>query len=103
MDYQLVLQFACHSEEDFDSVIETEEQVASVLGGSATIDGHDSGSGQANIFILTSSPLIAFSQVKKLLESKGLLQSSFKAAYRLVQGNQYTVIWPESSGEFIVI
>lgn len=74
MDYQLVLQFACNSEEDFDSVIQMEDQLASVLGDSAIIDGHDSGSGQANIFIFTSSPVVAFNQMKWLIESNGLLQ-----------------------------
>jgi hypothetical protein len=97
MDYQLVLQFACNSEADFDSVIETEDQLISVLDGSAFVDGHDSGSGQANIFILTAAPVITFSQVK------GLLQGKFKAAYRSVTGNQYTILWPEDLGEFSVL
>ena len=97
MDYQLVLQFACNSEADFESVIETEDQLISLLDGSAVVDGHDSGSGQANIFILTSAPAITFSKIK------GLLQGKFKAAYRSVTGNHYTVLWPEGLGEFSVL
>jgi hypothetical protein len=103
MEYELVLQFACSSDADFDSVIETEDQLVSALGESGVVDGHDSGSGQANIFILTSAPIITFSQVRGLLQSKGLLKGKFKAAYRSVTGSQYTVLWPESSGEFSVI
>jgi len=103
MEYQLVLQFACNSAEDFDSVIEAEDQLVSVLDESAIVDGHDSGSDQANIFILTSAPIITFNQVKGLLQRKGLLQGRFKAAYRSTTCNQYTVLWPESSGEFSVI
>lgn len=98
-----MLQFACNSDADFNSVIETEDQLVSVLGESAVVDGHDSGSGQANIFVFTSAPIITFRQVSELLQSKGLLQGRFKAAYRLATGNQYTILWPESSGEFSVI
>lgn len=97
MDYQLVLQFACSSTADFDAVIEIEDQLISVLGESAVVDGHDSGAGQANIFILTSAPAITFTQVK------GLLQGQFRAAYRPAMSNHWTVLWPDGSGEFSVL
>jgi hypothetical protein len=102
MNYQLVLQFPAESLNDFDSLVELEDELIQVSGQSAEIDGHDFGSGEANIFILTSDPANTFSVIKPKLESKGLLGKA-TVAHREIDGEDYTVIWPEKfSGEFTV-
>jgi hypothetical protein len=41
--FQLVLQFDCESPEALDAIVEIEEQLISLLGESAEVDGHDIG------------------------------------------------------------
>ena len=103
MRYQLTLQFHGDSLDDYDAIIALENELNEELGDSAEVDGHDVGSGQANVFILTSDPLTTFQRAKPVLERKQYLQAA-RAAYRPVQGEHYTVIWPENSTtEFRVI
>ena len=66
------------------------------LGDSADVDGHDFGSGTGNIFIFTSDPAATFDRARAVLESRQQLQT-VTAAYREVEGERYTVIWPEDS------
>ena len=68
------------------------------LRGTAKVDGHDVGSGERNIFIFTSDPAATFHQARPVLEREYQLES-VTAAYREVEGEQFTVIWPEDSGE----
>ncbi len=96
MKYQLVLQFSGDSEEDFDAVVALEDQLIDELGEDAEVDGHDSGSGQTNIFILTDDPSATFQAAKPLLQKAKRL-SSLTAAYRDVEGEDYTVLWPPDS------
>lgn len=67
MQYILVLQWPGDSVADFDKLISMEEQVAAVLGQYASVDGHDSGSGEINIFIETGRPTEAFADAAKAL------------------------------------
>jgi hypothetical protein len=55
---QLVLQFATTEGLDsYDKLIRFEKTLIPVLGKSAEVDGHDFGSSEINIFILTEDPL----------------------------------------------
>ena len=101
MKYQLVLQFRGDSLADFDALVALENRLIEDLGGSAKVDGHDFGSGEMNIFILTSDPTATYSRVQRTLQSAGLLQPA-TAAYREVAGERYTVLWPEGQTEFKV-
>jgi hypothetical protein len=61
MRTQLVLQFT--TDEDlgsFDNLIGFEEALSSLIGETAEVDGHDFGSGEMNIFILTDDPVATF-------------------------------------------
>jgi hypothetical protein len=49
MRYQLVLQFRGDSLADYDQMIALEDRLIEDLGHSAGVDGHDCGSGEANI------------------------------------------------------
>lgn len=96
MRYQLVLQFRAESLSDFDELVSLEDRLISDLGSSADVDGHDFGSGTANIFILTSEPEMTFRKVHERLQEDGRLQPAI-AAHRPVDGGNYTVIWPKDS------
>ena len=98
MQYQLTLQIRGDSLDDYDAMIALEDELAEELGDSADIDGHDVGSGETNIFILTSDPVATFCRMKPVLERTRHLQA-VTVAYREVKGERYTVIWPEGSQE----
>lgn len=96
MKYQLVLQFRGDSLDDYDAMVSLEDKLIADLGSSANVDGHDCGSGETNIFIYTSDPAETFRTARLTLENEGRLQT-VTAAYRLVDGEDYTVIWPEGA------
>jgi hypothetical protein len=99
--HQLVLQFAANSLRDYDDLVALEQQLAAELGGSE-VDGHDMGSGEANIFILTADAQTTFRQLVPLLQRSGRLPE-VTAAYRRTDEDRYHVLWPEdSSREFSV-
>jgi hypothetical protein len=100
--FQLVLQFACDSTEDFDTVLELEELLVSILSASDSLDGHDVGASQANIFIHTKDPAKVFKRCQALLEGSSQCVS-YKAAYRSLAGSSYTVLHPKGSSEFTVV
>ena len=96
MKYQLVIQFPAESLADFDEMVALEDRLIADLGTSAKVDGHDFGSGTANIFIFTTEPEMTFWRVRQRLQQEGRLES-VTAAHRPVNGNDYTVIWPKDS------
>jgi hypothetical protein len=101
MRYQLVLQFAADTLADYDALVAMEHQLMEVLGENV-VDGHDMGSGEANIFILTSDPQNTFRQLAPVLVRAGRM-SAVTAAYRRIDENSYHILWPEnSSREFSV-
>ena len=100
--YQLVLQFHGDSLPDFDTLVALEDELIERLGDSADVDGHDVGSGQTNIFIFTPNPAAAFTRIRPLLERRKQLPA-VTAAYREVEGEHYTVIWPECSQQAFAI
>jgi hypothetical protein len=96
MQYQLTLQFCGDSLDDYDAMVALKDDLMEHLGNSADVDGHDVGSGQNNIFILTADPAATFLRLRPLLETRRQLQA-VTVAYREVEGDRYTVIWPEGS------
>jgi hypothetical protein len=100
MQYQLKLQIPGDSLDDYDAMIALESELIEELGDSADVDGHDVGSGETNIFIFTSDPSDTFDRIRRILEQRGHLPA-VTVAYREVNGERYTVMWPEGSqGEF---
>jgi len=67
MHYQLVLQFGGNTLSDYNEMVELEDLLIENLGKSAEVDGHDCGSGETNIFILTSDPARTFGKVRQTL------------------------------------
>ena len=102
MRYQLILQFRGSSLEDYDTMVALEEELISELGVTARVDGHDLGSGEANIFIFTADPRQTFRQAMPALDRCGGLKN-VKAAFREVGSDFLTVIWPEGASEKFTI
>ncbi|MDR6840287.1 hypothetical protein [Pseudoxanthomonas sacheonensis] len=101
MQYQLVLQFNGDSLSDYDALIALEDDLIQELGNTGDVDGHDIGSGETNIFILTLKPEITFHRAKAVLDRTQLL-GAVTAAYRAVTGQTFTVLWPAHRQEFRV-
>jgi hypothetical protein len=99
--YQLVLQFPAVSVH-LDDLIAIEDELMEAVAPPATVDGHDFGSGEGNIFVLTDDPMVTFEMVLPVL--KGLSRDrDATVAYRAVGRDEFTVIWPKGFvGEFSV-
>lgn len=101
MKYQLVLQQSGSSMADFDQLVDLECELEDILGDAADVDGHDFGSGEANIFILTDTPNETFKTVRTHLEESGNL-SSMRIAYREIESDAFKVLWPDGVTDFKV-
>ena len=93
MKYQLVLQWPNSSLEDFDSLICIEDQLIDQLTESHEVDGHDAGTGEMNIFIITSNFESAFEEVRTILQGDDLW-ADIRIGYREVDGHEYSALWP---------
>ena len=104
VEYQLVLQFTCNSMEELDAVVALEEALMAELPGNlADVDGHDSGSGEANIFILTSAPNETFERARGVVSGFSGLARGLRAAYRRLDSHEYSVLWPPGETRFALV
>jgi hypothetical protein len=99
--YILVLQWPADSDADFEALISMEEQLGAAIGRYASVDGHDFGSGEMNIFIVTERPTEAFADVANVLREDPRW-GTLRAAYREAQGGTYEILWPEGLQNFSV-
>ena len=99
--YMLVLQWAGSSMSDYDALIKSEEALKSTLTGGATVDGHDMGSGEMNIFVETNDPVKTFAEVEAAMRLSSLW-TEMRAAYREIDGGEYKVVWPPGLSTFRV-
>jgi hypothetical protein len=104
MKTQLVLQWQEESSNiDFEGIVEIEEMLRRHLPKQQSyVDGHDYGSGEGNIFILTDDPQLSFKQVERIL-STDERWADVRVAYRPLSGHDFTIIWPKGLTEFNVI
>jgi hypothetical protein len=105
--YQLVVQFPSEDDRDVEALhrlTDLEERIDAVLPDESNdmVDGHDMGSGEINIFIFTNTPGETFRRIRPLLGEHGP-RAEYRAAYREVRGDSYTILWPEDLTEFEVI
>jgi len=88
--------------QEFDNLVALERELEEALEGTALVDGHDMGSGEANVFVHCEDPEATFARCLPLVDEKGFL-TQLSAAYRPFGGEAYTRLWPVSSkSEFIV-
>lgn len=102
MKYQLVLQFGAAFLEDFDRLVALEDQLLSELSAFATVDGHDFGLGQFNIFILTDDPETVFGKAQEIVVAQGV-PNAMQSAYRKMGSENYVILSPSSLTEFRVL
>ena len=101
MKYQFVIQWSADSIKDYDAMIVVEDALIEQLTDGHEVDGHDSGSGEINIFMLTNDFGRAFEEVKSILHAEGMWKG-VRIAYREVDKSRYTVLWPQGLREFII-
>ena len=97
--YQLVLQLRSSAREAFDAMVRLEEPLELLLGDLATVDGHDAGVGEVNVFILTDHPIRVFDKVRVLPEVARLLPN-LRVAYRRIGEDEFQVLHPTGPYEF---
>jgi len=97
--YQLVLQFPLKNgdQKELDALLAVEENIESVSD-SFEVDGNDFGSGEMNIFILTDDPEASLRTVRPKL--KGI--DGWAAAFRALDSETFTILWPPDKGAFEV-
>jgi hypothetical protein len=76
-----------------------EEHVTQALGDLGKIDGHDTGSGEMNLVIVTQKPIDALAALRGLAEIPDA-KPELKAAYRQVGTEDFEVLYPEGSFRF---
>jgi hypothetical protein len=101
MKYQLVLQLPASCVEDYDELIELEETLVGHLTKLGQVDGHDAGSGEMNIFILTDSPKAAFDRIRQMTAMRDVIPN-LKVAYREIGKEDYTILYPEGLARFAI-
>lgn len=101
MEFMLVLQLSGSSLADYDELIELEDAVRAVIEDAGTVDGHDIGSGERNIFIFTGDPKRTFEAVAKVFQHKGVLDS-LKAGFRVVGDDAFKPLYPSDLASFAV-
>ncbi|MFL6678143.1 MAG: hypothetical protein ACJ8IK_07365 [Burkholderiaceae bacterium] len=102
MKYKLVAQWRSDLMDSYDAMIRTEDALCEFLTDQHSVDGHDVGTGEVNIFVDTDDVQAAFSEVKAILLAEGQWDG-VRIAYRLRLGEKYSILWPESLREFRVM
>ena len=88
--------------EDFDRLVALEDRLIEKLGDVVAVDGHDFGSGEFNIFILTDDPATVFGRAHGIVVNQGV-SNVMRSAYREMDGENYVILWPASLTEFSVL
>jgi hypothetical protein len=101
MKYQLVLQFPADSLADFDELTNLEQALDESLSGIGQVDGHDFGAGEFNLFIVTDDPARVFRLAGPIIETRRHIQQ-LKAAYRELQDEKFTMLWPPGLQHFSI-
>ena len=99
MRFQLVIQFRPAGVLDIEKLVAIEDALIAELGDSAIVVGHDTGSGEFNIFVVTDDPKESFVRAQRLLE--GLKpEGTMNVAYRDLDDERFVILWPPNSSEF---
>ena len=88
--------------EDFDRLVALENRLIEELDHASMVDGHDFGLGKFNIFILTDDPASVFGRVYGVVINQGV-PNVMQSAYREMDGEEYTILWPSSLTKFSVL
>jgi hypothetical protein len=100
--YQLVFQFPFLDAdlEQFDKVIALEDQLAEATEDDpiAEVDGHDAGSGEMNIFLMTNEPRGTYKKLQTIIRGSAANHATggHRAAYRAIDEDDYHLLWPDN-------
>lgn len=83
-------------------MIELEETIMRSLGNLGKVDGHDAGSGEMNIFILTDHPKLAFQGIRQLLGTRDFMPG-LKVAFREIGKDEFTILHPSGLSYFAIV
>lgn len=89
------------SRSDFETLIGLEHELRASIGGLGNVDGHDMGSGEMNIFVLTAHPIRVF-EAARTLPTFAQVMPKLKVAFREVAGETYEVLHPQGLFDFEV-
>lgn len=92
-EFQLVLQFRPWGNRSPKVLHAVEERLEAEDALDEDVDGHDFGSGEANIFLFTADPLRTITRCIPAVAAEGLLDL-LGAGYRRVNEDQYVRVWP---------
>ena len=92
MKFQVVVQFPAADIESFDALVEIEDELAEALESEHIVDGHDFGSGEANIFIHTNDPSEVVKTVRKCFGGERMAKA--KVAFRSFDSEDYSWLHP---------
>lgn len=81
MRFQLVLQWPASSLNSFDEILDVEDLLIAKLTDQSEVDGHDFGSGEANIFVNTNDPHRTLEEIRGIFSGHKLWPSTV-IAYR---------------------
>lgn len=76
-----------------------EEAIMEGLGNLRHVDGHDAGSGETNIFILTDEPKAAFERIKRLSGIRAFMPD-LKGAFRVIGEVSFVFLHPTELAHF---
>jgi hypothetical protein len=65
------------------------------------VDGHDAGSGEMNIFILTDSPKVAFDRISQMSAMRNVMPN-LKVAYREIGKDDFIILHPAGLTRFVI-
>lgn len=82
-------------------MVELEETIMVGLGSLGNVDGHDAGSGEMNIFILTNHPKPAFERIMELLGTRAFTLD-LKVAFRVLGKEKFTILFPADLTQFAI-
>jgi hypothetical protein len=99
MRYQLVLQFQAETVEEFDELVVLEDLLVENLPSPSEVNGHDFGSGEFNIFILTDQPRESLRAAEKTIQHYRAAYQ-LKAAYREIGQDKFVILWPPNLQRF---
>jgi hypothetical protein len=99
--FVLVLQWPSTDPSDHEKLLHLEQLIEKHAEGNHAVDGYDIGSGEMNIFILTDEPEHSFESVKRVLQREPNWAEA-RAAYRDLEEDDFTILWPKDLRSFAV-
>lgn len=99
MPAQLVFQFPEWAI-DLDGLQVVEEASEERLSEPDYVDGHDIGSGEANVFLIFRDPVAVFEQARVAIPDA--LRRVLKAGFRPAGATEYRSLWPPGESHFSV-